>query len=116
MAEATLLDSQNASRARVSRHWLSSFLLMLRVVLIIACFTGILMGYVWSRLTYLNKQTELISLTKETRLLEQEIYKLRLKLATLKQPARLDQLAKERWQLQIPTAEQIIMLEDPGAE
>jgi len=89
---------------------------MFRFLLIIVSVTSVLLGYVWSRHLYHQKQTELIELTNESRQLEQQIYQLRLKLAKLKRPARLDHLAKERWKLQVPTANQIIILEDPLAK
>ena len=85
---------------------------MVRAILAIAIITVILMGYVWSRLLYLQSQTKLLALSNENRRLEQDIYQLKLKLATIKQPARLDHLAKERWNLQIPSASQIIVLEE----
>lgn len=103
-----------ANKIQFSRHWRASLKLMVKSILAISMVTIILMGYVWSRLIYLQQQTKLLSLTNEHRKLGQEVYQLKLKLATIKQPARLDRLAKEKWNLQIPTAEQIIVLEVSG--
>src|SRR3990167_11550994 len=112
----TLLDVQTVGRLRAARDWTISVRLLFRFIIVLLSITVILMGYVWSRLAYLQKQKELILTSREVRKLEQDIYELRIKLATLKHPERLDQLAMERWQLQIPTAEQIIILEDTGEE
>jgi cell division protein FtsL len=103
-----------ANKIQLSSHWRASLQLILKAIVAIALVTIILMGYVWSRLLYLQQQTKLLSLTNDQRKLEQEIYQLKLKLATIKQPARLDRLAKEKWNLQIPTAQQIIVLEVSG--
>lgn len=112
----TFLDIQTVGHLKRVRDWTISVRLLFRVIIVILSVTVILMGYVWSRLAYLQKQKELILTSRDVRKLEQDIYELRIKLATLKQPARLDQLAMERWELQIPTAEQIIILEDVGEE
>ncbi|OGQ33360.1 MAG: hypothetical protein A3F16_03250 [Deltaproteobacteria bacterium RIFCSPHIGHO2_12_FULL_43_9] len=112
MKQPLLKNVSLANRIQFSRHWKSSLQLMVRAILAIAIITVILMGYVWSRLLYLQSQTKLLALSNENRRLEQDIYQLKLKLATIKQPARLDHLAKERWNLQIPSASQIIVLEE----
>lgn len=114
MKQLLLKSGTLASKIQFSRHWRSSLQLMVRAILAIALVTIILMGYVWSRLLYLQSQTKLLTLSNEHRKLEQDIYQLKLKLATIKQPSRLDSLAKEKWNLQIPKADQIIVLEDIG--
>lgn len=116
MKEHVLKSGSLANKIQFSQHWRSSLRLMAKAILAITIITTILMGYVWSRLLYLQRQTRLLALSNENRKLEQDIYQLKLKLATIKQPARLDHLAKEKWSLQIPAANQIIVLEVSGSE
>lgn len=116
MKQFLLKRTSLATKIQLSNQWQASIQLMIKAILAIALITLILMGYVWSRLLYLQQQTKLLNLSSEHRKLEQDVYQLKIKLATIKQPARLDQLAKERWSLEIPKANQIIVLEEISGE
>lgn len=66
--------------------------------------------FVWSRLQVVNLEYNISSLESRIRDLNQETKRLRLEAASLRNPVRIEQAAKEQLGLQLPTPEQIIIV------
>jgi cell division protein FtsL len=66
--------------------------------------------FVWSRLQLMQLEYEISS--QETRLLQlqQETKALRLEVATLNSPARIEQIARRELNLRMPTPEQVVLV------
>lgn len=67
--------------------------------------------FVWSRLQVVHLEYDISRLEGRTRDLNQEIRRYRLEVASLRTPARIEQVARERIGLQLPTPEQVINVE-----
>lgn len=79
-------------------------------LLMLICFMGTGIGYVWSNFERTQIGYDLSQLNKEEMRLREINQKLKLELATLKSPRNLEQLAILKFGLRPPTPEQIILL------
>ncbi len=79
-------------------------------LLMLICFMGTGIGYVWSNFERTQIGYDLSQLSKEEMRLREINQKLKLELATLKSPRNLEQLAILKFGLRPPTPEQIILL------
>lgn len=66
--------------------------------------------FVWSRLQVVNLEYNISSLESRVRDLSQETRRLRLEAASLRNPVRIEQVAREQLGLRLPTPEQIIIV------
>jgi len=100
----------NNSRLKTRRLYVTR-----RQVFLIICmlflFMGSSIGYVWSNFQSTRIGYDLSQLKREEMKLEEENQRLRLELAILKSPQRLETQASERLGLRQPTPEQIIVLQ-----
>ena len=100
----------NNSRLKTRRFYVTR-----RQVFLIICmlflFMGSSIGYVWSNFQSTRIGYDLSQLKREEMKLEEENQRLRLELAILKSPQRLETQASERLGLRQPTPEQIIVLQ-----
>lgn len=67
--------------------------------------------FVWSRLQVMNLEYQIASLGSEMAQLKQEGQTLRIEVASLENPSRIERLARTRLGLQRPTAAQIKLVE-----
>jgi cell division protein FtsL len=79
-------------------------------LLMLICFMGTGIGYVWSNFERTQIGYDLSQLNKEEMRLRETNQKLKLELATLKSPRNLEQLAILKLGLRPPTPEQIVSL------
>lgn len=66
--------------------------------------------FVWSRLQVVNLEYNISSLESRVRDIKQETKRLRLEAASLRNPVRIEQVAKAELGLRLPTPEQIIIV------
>ena len=78
--------------------------------LAILCLASVALLYVWLRLQVLNQGYALSTTTKLQQRLEQEQRELKLELATLTSPERLEAMARQRLGLRPPERGQVIVL------
>ncbi len=78
--------------------------------LALVCLACVVLLYVWLRLQVLNQGYALSTTTKLQQRLEQEQRELRLELATLTSPERLEAMARQRLGLRPPEKGQVIVL------
>jgi cell division protein FtsL len=79
-------------------------------LMMLICFMGTGIGYVWSNFERTQIGYDLSQLKKEEMRLEEINQKLKLELATLKSPQNLERLAIQKLGLGSPKPEQIILL------
>ena len=78
--------------------------------MMLICFMGTGIGYVWSNFERTQIGYDLTQLQKEEMRLEEINQKLKLELATLKSPRNLERLAIQELGLSPPKPEQIVLL------
>jgi cell division protein FtsL len=83
---------------------------ILLVIFLLTIFMGSSIGYVWSNFERTQLGYDLSQLKKEEMKLRETNRKLRLELAILKSPGKLEALAIGRLGLKQPSADQIIIL------
>ncbi len=66
---------------------------------------------VWSRLQVVHLEYEISSLESRVREATQDVQRLRLEAASLRSPARIEQVAQSRIGLRLPTPDQVIPVE-----
>ena len=67
--------------------------------------------FVWSRLQVVNLEYDISSLESRVRDVKQETRRLKLEAASLRNPVRIEQVAKADLGLRLPTPEQIIIVQ-----
>jgi cell division protein FtsL len=97
-------EKSKTSKFHVTRRQVVVTLMML------ICFMGTGIGYVWSNFERTQIGYDLSQLKKEEMRLEEINQKLKLELATLKSPQNLERLAIQKLGLGSPKPEQIILL------
>ena len=97
-------EKSKTSKFHVTRRQVVVTLMML------ICFMGTGIGYVWSNFERTQIGYDLSQLKKEEMRLEEINQKLKLELATLKSPQNLEHLAIHQLGLSSPKPEQIILL------
>ena len=80
-----------------------------------AVFAAVGVMHVTSRVMVVNVGYRLSTLEQEARGLTRENERLRLELATLKNPARLDHLARTDLGMSAPSADRVLTLHAPGS-
>jgi len=112
-----MMNSRNATsgvRMTNAKAKTSSFQITRRQVVItlmmLVCFMGTGIGYVWSNFERTQIGYDLSQLQKEEMRLSEINQKLKLELATLKSPQNLEHLAIQKLGLRPPKPEQIILL------
>jgi cell division protein FtsL len=97
------------ARAKASKFHVTRRQVMITLMMLI-CFMGTGIGYVWSNFERTQIGYDLSQLKKEEMRLKEINQKLKLELATLKSPQNLERLAIEKLGLSPPKPEQIILL------
>lgn len=112
-----MMNSRNAAsgvRMENAKSKTSKFHITRRQVIItlmmLVCFMGTGIGYVWSNFERTQIGYNLSQLKKEEMRLQEINQKLKLELATLKSPQNLEHLAIQQLGLSSPKPEQIILL------
>lgn len=100
----------NNSRPKTRRFYVTPRQLLLTIFMLFL-FMGSSIGYVWSNFQSTRIGYDLSQLKREEMKLREENQRLRLELAILKSPQRLETQAIERLGLRQPTPEQIIVLQ-----
>ena len=100
----------NNSRPKRRRFYMTRRQVFL-IVFMLFLFMGSSIGYVWSNFERTRIGYDLSQLKREEMRLREKNQKLRLELATLKSPERLEAQAIEKLGLRQPTPEQIIILQ-----
>ncbi len=102
MAQSVLKAFGDGEGYRLHRPRLGVFLAFAGVVLIISLF------FVWSRIQVIQLKYEISTLETTLRNGEQERRQLRLEVASLRNPSRIENIARTRLGLRLPTPDQII--------
>ncbi|MEJ2201187.1 MAG: cell division protein FtsL [Desulfuromonadaceae bacterium] len=105
MSNATVRSLPKLNTVTVARPRLLSLFLFLAVLLVVSLF------FVWSRITVVNLEYDISSLSSRLREMEQENQKLRLEAAHLRNPIRLEQVARTKLGLRMPTLEQVVIID-----
>ena len=77
---------------------------------IIAIVTIVSAFHVWSRVQVMNLSLKVGELRRDLKAEEQELGRLKLEVASLKMPARIESLAKGELGLSLPTEQQVIQV------
>jgi len=72
---------------------------------------GLALFFVWSRLQVMNLEYEIASLGNQMAQLQREEQTLRIEVASLENPSRIERLARQKLGLQRPSAAQIKLVE-----
>ena len=97
------------AKAKISRFHVSRRQIVVTLLMLI-CFMGTGLGYVWSNFERTQIGYDLSQLKKEEMRLQELNQKLKLELATLKSPQNLELLAVRKLGLKAPTPAQIVLL------
>lgn len=89
------------------RDWVGSFL---ATIFLVACLVSLALAHVWLRLQVVQLGYVLSTTSKLQGQLEQENRELKLELATLTSPDRLEELARSRLGLREPEQGQVVFL------
>ena len=90
----------------LGRRWdLFPYLIVVMVLL-----TVVSIFHVWSRVKVIDMNLQIASISREIREQEQEQNRLKLEVASLKTPARVEALAKGYLGMSLPTEHQIIVV------
>lgn len=82
--------------------------LFLYVIGIIVIVTAVSVFHVWSRVRVMDLNLQVGELRRELKAQEQEQGRLRLEVASLKMPARIETLAKGELGMSLPTEQQVV--------
>ncbi len=112
-----MMNSRNAAsgvrmaneKSKTTRFHITRRQVIITLMMLI-CFMGTGIGYVWSNFERTQIGYDLSQLKKEEMRLQEINQKLKLELATLKSPRNLERLAIEKLGLSPPKPEQIILL------
>ena len=105
MSDLVLRPIPKINGFSLRRPRLFPVLLFFALLLVVAIF------YVWSRLQVVNLEYDISSLEGRVRALQQESRQLQLEVASLRSPARIEQVAHNRLGLRIPAFEQVITVD-----
>jgi cell division protein FtsL len=90
----------------LGRRWdLFPYLMVVMVLL-----TLVSVFHVWSRVKVIDMNLQIAGITKDIREQEQEQNRLRLEVASLKTPARIEALAKGELGMALPTEQQVVIV------
>jgi cell division protein FtsL len=90
----------------LGRRWdLFPYLMVVMVLL-----TIVSIFHVWSRVKVIDMNLQVAGLNREIREQEQEQNRLRLEVASLKTPARIEALAKGELGMALPTDQQVVIV------
>jgi cell division protein FtsL len=90
----------------LGRRWdLFPYLMVVMVLL-----TLVSVFHVWSRVKVIDMNLQIAGITREIREQEQEQNRLRLEVASLKTPARIEALAKGELGMALPTEQQVVIV------
>lgn len=79
-------------------------------MVLLIVFVGELLGYTWCRVQYVNVGYELSRVTEKHAALTTLQNSLKVELARLKSPARIEKIARDKLGLVWPTPDQVITL------
>ncbi len=102
MSDTTLRAIPKVNGFPLSRPRLVPLFAYIAVVLVISLF------FVWSRLQVVHLEYDLSSLEGQLRQMQQESSRLRLEAASLRNPVRIEQLARSQMGLRLPLPSQVI--------
>lgn len=86
---------------------------ILMAVLVCAAFTAVGIFHTWLRVERLTLGYELSRLFSEERALRREHERLRLEVATLEAPARIERIARQRLGMRPPKIHEVIVVREP---
>ncbi len=90
----------------LGRRWdLFPYLMVVMVLL-----TLVSIFHVWSRVKVIDMNLQVAEISKEIREQEQEHNRLKLEVASLKTPARIESLAKGELGMALPTEQQVVVV------
>jgi len=90
----------------LGRRWdLFPYLMVVMVLL-----TLVSIFHVWSRVKVIDMNLQIAGITRDIREQEQEQNRLRLEVASLKTPARIEALAKGELGMTLPTEQQVVIV------
>ena len=90
----------------LGRRWdLFPYLIIVMVLL-----TVVSVFHVWSRVKVIDMNLKVAGISREIRELEQEQNRLRLEVASLKTPARIEALAKGELGMALPADQQVVIV------
>jgi len=104
MAQAYSSAVQGASSSFCNRMTVAPLLVGVVIVLAMSVF------FVWTRQRVLNLEYEISSLDSGIRVARQEATKLQLEAAMLRQPLRIEQIARDEFGLTMPDPRQMIVV------
>jgi len=84
--------------------------LLIYIIGIIVIVTAVSVFHVWSRVRVMDLNMQVGDLRRELKAQEQEQGRLRLEVASLKIPARIETLAKGELGMSLPTEQQVIQV------
>jgi cell division protein FtsL len=84
--------------------------LLIYIIGIIVIVTAVSVFHVWSRVRVMDLNLQIGDLRRELKAQEQEQGRLRLEVASLKIPARIETLAKGELGMSLPTEQQVVQV------
>jgi cell division protein FtsL len=79
-------------------------------MVVMVLLTVVSIFHVWSRVKVIDVNLQIASISKEIRDLEQEQNRLRLEVASLKTPGRIEALAKGDLGMALPSDQQVVIV------
>ncbi len=105
MSDITLKSLPKINGFSLRRPRVVSLLIFAPVIMVAALF------FVWSRIEAVNLEYSISSHESRLRQLAQESQRLRLEVASLRNPLRIERMAKNELGLRLPTPEQVIIVD-----
>ncbi len=106
MSNKVVAPPQLDTAAIYSRRWdLFPYLMVVMVLL-----TLVSVFHVWSRARVIDLNLQLAELNSQLKESQQEQFRLKLEVASLKTPARIESLAKGELGMALPTDQQVVIL------
>jgi len=105
VSDASVRSLPKINALSLARPRLLPLFVYLAVLLVVSLF------FVWSRIAVVNLEYEISSLGTQLREVEQEQKRLRLESAHLRSPVRVERVARNELGLQMPSLEQIILID-----
>lgn len=102
MPETTAKAIPGLTGLSLHRPRLLPLLVFIAVLFVLSLF------FVWTRIRVINLEYDISSLEEQVRIAQHQSRQLRLEAASLRSPARIEQVAKQQLGLQLPTPEQIV--------
>ncbi len=83
---------------------------LVRIFVFLAILLAVSLFFVWSRLQLIGLQYDISSIESRLREAQREVRSLRLEAASLRQPGRIEEVARKKLGIRHPTPEQIVYI------